>query len=260
MLLLLFSSGKELLKIMTETDLQDDPSFVEDVGVELCGNYVDSADFIADGFTSQLCLDNSGGKIALQHLLELAKFVTKEVRNEGHDLFNVLDPAHPILKVFSTGSGTACPGVNLNTFELKRAVGLDEATSYLTKAVDWPDDVIKRGVSYHPDVLCFVDSREHGQDRKYILIGEVKSRRSGSFLQIWKQTLIGLFSSDISHGLLVSPGYCDLLEMKIERKDGRRQLFTKKEHFKLISGDMFDAETFLALFKQMVSILLEYST
>ncbi len=110
-------------------------------------------------------------------------------------------------------------------------------------------------------MLCFVDSRKHGQDRKYILIGEVKSRGNlSSFLQIWKQTLIGLFKSDISHGLSVSPGYCILLEMRIERKDGRRQLFTKTERFKLKSDKMFDAEAFLALFRQIVSILLEYST
>ncbi len=156
-MLLLFSSGRELLQIMVKTDLKDDPSFVEDIGVELCGNCVDSADLIADGFTSPLCLDNSAGKVALQHILELAKFVTKEVRSEGHDLLDFLDPAqcsHHFLKVINTGSGSACPGVNVNTFELKRAVGFDEATSYLTKAVDWPDDVIKRGSLIIP--MCCV--------------------------------------------------------------------------------------------------------
>ena len=228
-------------------------------------------DYIYDGFAAQkrtssepISLDNTGGKIATQCLLNIAKVIIMKHDKKwvGRYLFNAI-----------IGQGMHAPGVYLNIYTLPK----DVSNRFKNEDLSWPpgsDHGVRE--TRIPDVTTIFSPRK--KDKKRVIIADVKSSEDiGSslddhvklFHEAWKKALFGITNSDYTYGLLVHPEGAKLFCLKLVKKhlgDKTKQYlytYTEDFNFKALYENSqvdilkFNVDQLLLLLKRIIAIFLQ---
>ncbi len=256
-ILLFCFPGREFLNYLQEkypSDIPDSFSLTRMVSL---------AEGVMRGFIQPACsLDNSKGKYSFMCLVNMCVEI---LDNVGYDFPNNID-------VEPTGTGYYVPSVKMNVYTI---IDKQMYEDYKSGKIQWPpkedvNDVHVVGETKSPDVQCLTHRFGHTHER-CLMVAEVKSGaelKKGDlrqlFQQTWKEALLGLEDTNVSHAILYQPEGVDIIRLEIqefetEDKGKVQRLVTYNKSLNLLHLDgtaflNFNVDSIIELLKKVVAI------